>query len=376
MGRVHRILRWIIFTVGGVVGVLTLLVLAGPNIRSRQMERAIARFEKRPSQGRANTLVELLKVHAATDEQGKRALALLLRPRIVTRKAYASGQIITIGIERPFDLNFHKFLWSKDAITINGLPAGSDTLERETSCLDVPISYTQPGTYPLELRIQGSVGIERTSRSTTLLSHLHDSLPWLIPAPGAWQPSLPISATSPYHLKSQSRETTPLRRSNRYRRRSLIKPCGRHSPHATLGSKAGFRLPRARVGLEAERRSSTGTSPWRLRSGSRCDFRTDERSPCMAYGPTDSLRGSAVPVTSRYIHRISPSRCWAGTKPRWSSYRTQTARTGTRRSQRSGMARWSFPCHFPSMRMSRADRAPVCAVAAIAEEHHAESRYE
>lgn len=191
-GRFHVMVRWTIFTIGGLVGLLTILVLAGPSIRSWQMGRAIARFEKRPSQGRADTLVELLQIHAATDEQGKRALALLLRPNIMTRKAYASGQIVTIGIERPFDLSFHKFLWSKEMISIIGLPAtprgSSGALEHGSSCLDVPISYTQPGTYPLELRIQCSVGIERASKGTTLLYHLHDGLPWLIPEPAMWQP--------------------------------------------------------------------------------------------------------------------------------------------------------------------------------------------
>ena len=192
-GRFHVIVRWTTFTIGGFVGLLAILVLAGPSIRSWQMERAIARFEKRPSQGRADTLVELLQVHAATDEQGKRALALLLHPNIVTRKAYGPGHLVTISLERPFDLDLHKFLWSKDMIFINGLPAtprdSSDTLEHEASCLTVPISYTQPGTYPLELRIQCSMGIERASKGTTLLGYLHDALPWLVPDIAMWRPS-------------------------------------------------------------------------------------------------------------------------------------------------------------------------------------------
>jgi hypothetical protein len=53
----------------------------------------------------------------------------------------------------------------------------------------VPIWYTQPGTYPLELRIQCSVGIERTSKGAALFSYLHDGLPWLIPDMAAWRPS-------------------------------------------------------------------------------------------------------------------------------------------------------------------------------------------
>jgi hypothetical protein len=47
----------------------------------------------------------------------------------------------------------------------------------------------QLGTYPLEVRLQYSFGVERASRTTTVLSHLHDRLPWLIPDSATWQPS-------------------------------------------------------------------------------------------------------------------------------------------------------------------------------------------
>jgi len=192
MRHIHRILRWIIFTAGGVVGAVTLLVLAGPSIRSWQMERAIARFEKRPSQDRADSLVELIQVHAGTDEQGGRALALLLRPNIVTRKAYAAGRPVTIGMERSFNLDFRRFLWMEETISVNKQPVrqghGDESLDPEALCLRVPLFSTQPGTYPLELRLQYSLGIERASRATTVLSYLHDGFPWLIPEPATWQP--------------------------------------------------------------------------------------------------------------------------------------------------------------------------------------------
>jgi hypothetical protein len=192
MRRIHRILRWIIFAAGGVVGLLAILVLASPSIRSWQMERAIARFERRPTQSRADNLVGLLQIHAGTDEQGKRALALLLRPNIVTRKAYAVGRPIAIATELPFKLGFRRFLWKEETITVNGQPTtryhGSGDLNRGTSCLNVPGFYTQPGTYPIELRIQCSLGIEHASRGTTVLGYLHDGLPWLIPEPAMWRP--------------------------------------------------------------------------------------------------------------------------------------------------------------------------------------------
>lgn len=193
MGRVHRITRWVIFITGGLVGLLTIIVLVGPSVRHWQMGRAIAHFERRPTQSRADTLLELLRAHAATDEQGQRALALLLRPKIETRTAYASGRVVTVDLERPFDIGARKFLWSNETITIDGLRAtprvNPNSLGHGPSCLEVPVWYTQPGTYPLELRFQYSVGIERRSRSTTLLSHLHDALPWLIPDMAAWRPS-------------------------------------------------------------------------------------------------------------------------------------------------------------------------------------------
>jgi len=254
MGRVHRILRWIVFTIGGVIGVLTILVLGGPSIRSWQMERAIARFEKRPSQSGADSLVELLHMHAATGEQGKRALALLLRPKIVTRRAYAVGQLVTIGVERPFDLDFDKFLWSKGMVTVSG-PAGtpwdsSDTLEHGSSCLDVPILSTQPGTYPLELRIQCSLGIERASRATTVLGYLHDGLPWLVPDMAMWRPSRTYecdfmissevtitgdSDAEKVELVSSPELDEAMRAafSARYLGRRFVTPAGRHSVHIT-----------------------------------------------------------------------------------------------------------------------------------------------
>jgi hypothetical protein len=185
-------LRWIIFTAGGVVGAVTLLVLAGPSIRSWQMERAIVRFERRPSQDRADSLLELLHLHAGTDEQGRRALTLLLRPNIVTRKAYATGQPITIATEPPFKLGFPRFFWKETRITINGQPTtwhhNSGSLARGTTCLNVPGFYTQAGTYPIELRIQCTLGIERVSRTMMVLDYLNAAVSRLIPEPAMRQP--------------------------------------------------------------------------------------------------------------------------------------------------------------------------------------------
>jgi len=192
VGRVRRILRWIIFTTAGVVGLLAVAVLLGPTIRGWQMGLAIARFEKRPTESRAESLVELLQAHAGTDDQGNRALALLLRPNIVTRKSYAVGRPVTIAIERRFKLGFRSFQWKDESISVNGQPSmryhGSGRLDQGIQCLNVPGFYTQPGTYPVELSIHCSLGVERVSRGTALLRYLHDGLPWLIPEP-AWQPA-------------------------------------------------------------------------------------------------------------------------------------------------------------------------------------------
>jgi len=192
VGRMRRILRWMIFSIGGVVGLLALAVLLGPTIRGWQMGLAIARFEKRPTESRAESLVELLQAHAGTDEQGNRALALLLRPNIVTRKSYAMGRLVTIAIERRFKLGFRSFQWKDESISVNGHPSiryhGSGSLDHGIACLNVPGFYTQPGIYPVELSIHCSLGVERVSRGTALLRYLHDGLPWLVPEP-AWQPA-------------------------------------------------------------------------------------------------------------------------------------------------------------------------------------------
>jgi hypothetical protein len=190
--HVNVILRWIIFAIAGVVGLLAIAVVLGPTVRSWQLARAITRFEEHPSQRRADSLVELLQLHAGTDKQGERALALLLRPTIMTRTSYAKDRPVAVSMERPFKLGFCRFLWMEEMISVNGQPIrqsrGGQSLDPKALCLRVPLLSTRPGTYPVELRLQYSLGIERASRATTILSILHDGLPWLIPGPAMWQP--------------------------------------------------------------------------------------------------------------------------------------------------------------------------------------------
>lgn len=117
--RIRPVLLWLLAVT---VGTSVLWLVVAPAVRSWRVERAISRFEARPSQARANVLVDLLKTHAASDDQGKRALALLLRPNVVTRESYPTGQIAMVSLEQPFVLEFGKVFWQERAISINDMP--------------------------------------------------------------------------------------------------------------------------------------------------------------------------------------------------------------------------------------------------------------
>ena len=185
-------LSWILIGVGIAVGLQCLWLMVGPRIRHWQVEKATARFEAKPSQARADELVGLICNHAADAEQGRRALHLLLQPNVVVRKAYAVGQPVGINLERAFDLGFRSVLWLDGTISVDGAPVlrGQDTphqFRRAPMNLRVPRAFPQAGTYPLEIRFQYALGIERANRLWGLFA-------WLLRrvgvAPGAgWQPA-------------------------------------------------------------------------------------------------------------------------------------------------------------------------------------------
>lgn len=190
--RVHPIRWWILVGVGVAVGLQCLWLVVGPRIQHWQVERAMARFEANPSQARADELVGLICDHGADAEQGRRALRLLLQPQIVVRKMYAVGQPVGIRLERPFDLGFRDVLWLDGTISVDGQTVvrnhGSPRqFDRAPAVLRVPRVYPQTGTYPVEIRLQYAVGIERANR-------LRNFLAWLVRRAGAtmgpgWQPA-------------------------------------------------------------------------------------------------------------------------------------------------------------------------------------------
>ncbi len=157
------------------VGAVTLWHVLIPVVRSWRVEHAISRFEKRPSQAHADALVRLLEVHTPSDEQGSRALALLLRPTLMMRETYAVGQPVMVSTERPFTLNLHGVLWQEETISINDRQGGThDGLGRldERPQLKLVGAYEQPGTYRIDVRCRHAIGIERTRGTAAPTGHL------------------------------------------------------------------------------------------------------------------------------------------------------------------------------------------------------------
>jgi hypothetical protein len=185
--RIRPVLLWLLAVT---VGTSVLWLVVAPAVRSWRVERAISRFEARPSQARANVLVDLLKTHAASDDQGKRALALLLRPNVVTRESYPTGQIAMVSLEQPFVLEFGKVFWQERAISINDMPGvpspGIGDRVAERPYLGVAGVYEQPGVYPVNIRIHWAMGIERADRLGAIINRLRFALPLLNLLPSAW----------------------------------------------------------------------------------------------------------------------------------------------------------------------------------------------
>jgi len=189
---VRPTLFWILIAVVVAVGLQLVWSTVGPRIRSRQVEKAIARFEAKPSQTRADELVGLICNHAADAEQGRRALRLLLQPNIVARKTYAVGQPVGINLERAFDLGFRNILWFDGTISVDGQPVlrGHETprrFRRAPVNVCVPRAYPQAGTYPVEIRYQYALGIERANRLWGLFAGLLRRMG--VAAGAGWEPA-------------------------------------------------------------------------------------------------------------------------------------------------------------------------------------------
>jgi len=82
------------------------LYFAVCQVQHERVERAIRRLEAGPTPGRADQVIQLLHDRMATQDQGERILALLLRPKLTARSAYPVGQPAVVSTELPFPLTF------------------------------------------------------------------------------------------------------------------------------------------------------------------------------------------------------------------------------------------------------------------------------
>jgi hypothetical protein len=190
--RIRRMFLWLLATI---VVLFALEKVVGPVIPSWRVERAIARFQTAPSQVHAARLVRLLEAHAATERQGKRALSLLLRPDIVMRETYPIGQIVMVHLEQPFAPDSDLILWQEETISIDGRKGPSRVSSAgpidQRPCPAWLGVHQQPGTYPAQIHVQGTLGIERAGGGAVIVRYLHRILPWLVPRStrGGWRPA-------------------------------------------------------------------------------------------------------------------------------------------------------------------------------------------
>jgi len=172
-----------------------LWLLVAPTAQSWYVERCITRFERNPSQGSANALVELLQGHAATTEQGQRILKLLRLPKIRTRPAYPAGLPVTIAVERPFHLDFRSVLWREEEIRINGQqrqkhwgPGGEQPDVLHLRCLSA--WEAKPGTHAVTIGGTYGIGLERRGLRSGAGRCVRGVLSYVgLSVPTIWQPS-------------------------------------------------------------------------------------------------------------------------------------------------------------------------------------------
>lgn len=185
--RIRRMFQWLL---AALIVLIVLGYVVGPAIRSRQVKRAIASFEAAPSQACAARLTHLLETHAATEEQGKHILSLLLRPEIIMRENYPVNQITMVDVEQPFAPDSDLIQWQEETISINGQRGPSRVSSAGPvdgrPCPAWLGAYEQPGTYAVRLRVQGTLGIERAGGGAVIAEYLHRILPGPISSSMDW----------------------------------------------------------------------------------------------------------------------------------------------------------------------------------------------
>jgi hypothetical protein len=208
--RLKRILVRCAFGISIVIILCAVALASGlmvAKMRDWHIDRAINRFQAAPSSQRATKLTQLLSEGAATPEQGERILTLLLRPKIVTRSAYAIGRPVAIRVERPFPISVAASNFTfQEEIWANGRRAkrrrGTQTASKSTSVLpDVSeifdmswIQPREPGVYHAEIHITCEI-INIPGRRLTLWKRLSMSLRRHFGLSPAFRPPVNIGPT-------------------------------------------------------------------------------------------------------------------------------------------------------------------------------------
>ncbi len=166
-GRPRRsVLGWSLIGLACLLGSLCLWMVIGPIVRSRQVEKAIAHFERSPSQVRAESLARLLQNHTATARQGQCILTLLHRPTVTTRPTYPVGHPIGIALEQPFHLVFHNAQWEHE-VEIPGAEnrrrtsGGSASIPKTLRLHEPYACQDEPGIHEFNIQYTYSLTIQR-----------------------------------------------------------------------------------------------------------------------------------------------------------------------------------------------------------------------
>jgi hypothetical protein len=102
--RVRR-LCWGALAGFALAAVVALWISVGPRIRWRQVENAIRQSETASSQATVDTLGRVLRQGYPTPDQGRRILAFLFHPQVMTRRAYPAGRPPTVALQLPFKVH-------------------------------------------------------------------------------------------------------------------------------------------------------------------------------------------------------------------------------------------------------------------------------
>jgi hypothetical protein len=144
--------------------------------RHRRIERAIACFESVPSQKGVGELTELLNKQAATNEQGRRILTLLLRPKVTTRQTYPVREPIRVSVESMYHVGFQgrlvfeQSVWSEQEQLVDSRKRRISAVTDTPETFVVHASPEEPGTYHANIRYECTVAYQRDPQ--LFLNHL------------------------------------------------------------------------------------------------------------------------------------------------------------------------------------------------------------